>query len=629
MCGISGIYAPAMPTGELRELARQMTSTLAHRGPDSHGVYEANGVALGHQRLSVIDLSHAGDQPMKSSCGNVVIAFNGEVYNFQSLRDELEQGGTFFHSRTDTEVVLNAYIKWGKDSFRKLNGMFAFAIWDSRTSELHIVRDRFGIKPLYYYFTASNEFIFGSEIKALLASGTLVREISCNGLDEYLWFGNTLGQNTLFSGVRKLSPGHCLTIGAAGSSLFCYWALEDVKPLNPTLREATSEIARLLENSVKSQLVADVPVGVFLSGGIDSSAITAFATKHYPDKLQTFSVGFDFDKGVNELPAAQFVAKHYGTEHHEITVSGSGMEDVITRLVRAHDEPFADAANIPLYLLCEQIRGDVKVVLQGDGGDEMFAGYRRYNILAHARLWRFASRALLSLGIKHQRGERFLHAVSHPDSAMRMAMLLTVESLQNPPTRIMSDQWQRHLAHCDPFSRYRELDKRFHHLDPVQKMLYTDTSIILPDTFLEKVDKSTMAQSIEVRVPFLDSNLTDYIIGLPSRMKVRSFQKKWILRRALRGIVPDKILDGKKTGFGVPYEYWLREPLSEFMKSVLLDAKTLSLGMFNQGEIEKAISQHVSCQKNHGFLLWKALHLALWAHEYRITGLGSDKRSML
>lgn len=597
-------------------LIEKMTGAIRHRGPDDYGIHVDGAVGLGHARLSIIDLSCAGHQPMCSDDGKVVIAFNGEVYNFQSLRMQLEADGVQFHSRTDTEVVLQAYIRWGKSSFSMLNGMFAFAIWDARDSMLHVVRDRFGIKPLYYCRTATGKIVFGSEIKSMLASGLVEREISASGLHEYLWFGNALGQNTLFSGVNKLLPGHCLTVDIKGHRVAPYWKLEDVPRVNVNSTDAAIEVRRLLENAVKSQLVGDVPVGIFLSGGIDSSAITAFASKHYPDRLKTFSVGFDFDRGINELPAARFVSDYYGTEHHEIKVSGSGMEDVITRLVRAHDEPFADAANIPLYLLCEQLRGSVKVVLQGDGGDELFAGYRRYNVLAHEKLWRFAARLLLASGVDSQRGERFLRAVSQSDPAMLMALLLTVESLQSPPNRIMSEQWRSRLKECDPFGRYRELAQRFSGHDAVQKMLYTDISVILPDTFLEKVDKSTMAHGIEVRVPFLDADLADYAIGLPASSKVRAFQKKWILRKALRGVVPDKVLDAPKTGFGVPYEYWLREPLAPFMKSVLLDRQALKHGIFDKAEIERAIIEHVSGKRNNGFLLWKALNLALWTEEY-------------
>jgi asparagine synthase (glutamine-hydrolysing) len=269
--------------------------------------------------------------------------------------------------------------------------------------------------------------------------------------------------------------------------------------------------------------------------------------------------------------------------------------------------------------LCEQVRGTVKVVLQGDGGDELFAGYRRYNVLAHGTFWRLVSKLMLPLSVAPQRGARFLNAVAQSDPAIRMALLLTVDSLQDPPTRIMSEQWRSHLAGQDPFRRYKEFDQRFSRLDPVQKMLYTDLSVLLPDTFLEKVDKATMAQSIEVRVPFLDTDLTNYIIGLPSNLKVRGFQKKWILKRALRGIVPDRVLDGRKTGFGVPYEYWLRSSLSKFMKSTLLDHRISSLNMFDRNELERAISQHISGERNYGFLLWKALNLALWIEEYAIA----------
>lgn len=615
MCGICGIIDFG---GEAIQpsLIEKMTDAIRHRGPDGAGVNVDGPAGFGHARLSIIDLSSAGHQPMRSDDGSVTIAFNGEVYNFELLRAQLEAEGVRFYSRTDTEVVLQAYRRWGRDSFSRLSGMFAFAVWDARDKTVYLVRDRFGIKPLYYYVTATGKVVFGSEIKSILASGMVERDISPAGLHEYLWFGNALGENTLFCGVRKLLPGHYLTVGPNGLKAATFWKLEDVPPVDDKPKNASIEIKRLLENAVKSQLIGDVPVGIFLSGGIDSSAITAFASKHYPDKLDTFSAGFDFDRGVNELPAARFVADHFGTRHHEIRVSSSGLENIIRKLIRSHDEPFGDAANIPLYLLCEQLRGSVKVVLQGDGGDELFAGYRRYNVLAHEKLWRMAAKPLLALGLGSQRGGRFLGAVGQSDPAMRMALLLTVESLQSPPIRIISGQWRHNMDGHDPFSRYRELDKRFSALDPVQKMLFTDTSVILPDTFLEKVDKSTMAHGIEVRVPFLDAELANYVIGLPASLKVRTFQKKWILRKALRGIVPDKVLDAPKTGFGVPYEHWLREPLAPFMKSVLLDRKTRNQEVFDETELERAIAEHVSGKRNNGFLLWKALNLALWMEEY-------------
>lgn len=616
MCGICGLIDFG-GTSASPSIIEKMTDEIRHRGPDDAGIFVSGPAGLGHARLSIIDLSRAGHQPMISDDGRAAIAFNGEVYNFKELRARLEAEGVRFHSRTDTEVVLQAYLKWGESSFAMLHGMFAFAVWDERKSAIYGVRDRFGIKPFYYAVTPDGKFIFGSEIKAILASGLVAREINAAGLHEYLWFGNALGENTLFAGVKKLLPGHFMVAGRAGIKAEPYWRLEDVPDVKASADSAADGVRGRLENAVKSQLVGDVPVGVFLSGGIDSSAITAFASKHYPERIKTYSVGFDFERGVNELPAARFVAEHFGTEHREIRVAGKDIGDVITRLVHAHDEPFADAANIPLYLLCEQLQGEVKVVLQGDGGDELFAGYRRYNILAHGGLWRLASKLLLSFGVSNQRGARFMNAVAQSDPAMRMALLLTVESQGEPPVRIMSARWRDQLEKQDPFQRYRELAQRFAALDPVQQMLYTDTAVVLPDTFLEKVDKSTMAHGVEVRVPFLDFDLAEYAIGLPSSLKVRGGQKKWILRKALRGVVPDRILDAPKSGFGVPYEYWLREPLAPFMKSVLLDDQTLSGGIFDRKELERAISAHVSGEKNYGFLLWKALNLALWAREYR------------
>ena len=369
-------------------------------------------------------------------------------------------------------------------------------------------------------------------------------------------------------------------------------------------------------------MVSDVPVGVFLSGGIDSSAITALASKQYCGQLKTFSVGFDFDRGVNELPKAKSVAKRFGTEHHELHVAGANLPEIIERLIRCHDEPFADAANIPLYLLCEQVKGSIKVVLQGDGGDEMFGGYRRYNVMSQEPLCRWASRVALGVstiaprGPVYDRAVRFFRAMTHPDPAMRFALLLTSETLASPPTRVLSAESRGHVEQFDPFARYREFFERLKHLDAVQRLLYTDTFILLPDTFLEKVDKSTMAHSIEVRVPFLDAELSSYAMALPSDMKVRRGQKKWILRRALRGIVPDAILDGKKTGFGVPVDYWMRAPMAEYLRSVVLDHSILESGLFDRAAVEAAIHQHLARRKNDGNLLYKLLNLALWYDLY-------------
>lgn len=619
MCGICGIVD--FSSSPNAETLRAMTAALRHRGPDDSGSFLSGPAALGHARLSIIDLSPTGHQPMPSHDGHSWIAYNGEVYNFPDIRERLSGQGVAFRGTSDTEVILEAYGRWGTDVFAMLNGMFALAIWDERTQELHLARDRFGIKPLYYHESGSG-IVFASEIKAILASGRVSPRMCWTGLHEHLYYGNCLRDGTLFEGVARLLPGHFMTVGRTGHRVSAYWRVEDIQPVHDGVATAAQTVREKLEAAVKRHLISDVPVGVFLSGGIDSSAITAFASRHYAGRLKTYSVGFDFEHGVNELPKARRVAEHYGTEHQELQIAGRNMPEVIERMVRAHDEPFSDAANIPLYLLCDQLRGDIKVVLQGDGGDEIFAGYRRYNVLSHERFWRFVAfwapkvAAVVPRRPEYYRGMRFFQAMGHRDPAMRMALLMTQEFYGSPPTRVLTKEATSRLARTDPFHEYRVQYERFKKLDPVQRMLYVDSQILLPDQFLEKVDKSTMACSIEIRVPFLDAELTTYAMGLPSSMKVRNRQKKWILRRALRGVVHDDILDGPKTGFGVPFEYWLRKPLAEYMRSVLLDPWVLSQGLFDRPALEACMDEHIAGRRNNGFLLYKLLNLALWQKFY-------------
>jgi len=616
MCGICGIVDYARPNVD-EHIVWAMARTLRHRGPDDSGVNVVGPAGLGHTRLSILDLTEAGHQPMQTGDGRVTLVYNGEIYNFPELRRRLEGEGVGFRSRSDTEVVLQAYVRWGIDCFAMLNGMFALALWDSRSQTLHLARDRFGIKPLYYCVLGSG-LVFGSEIKAIIASGRVRRDISWHALHEFMYYGNALGSHTFFDGVVKLLPAHRLTFSRNGLITSAYWSLDHVHPVTDGLETATGTIRHRLTEAVGSHLLSDVPVGVFLSGGIDSSAITALASKQYHGRLKTFSVGFDFDRGVNELPKAKFVAKRFDTEHHELHVAGASMPAVIERLIRCHDEPFSDAANVPLYLLCEQLKGSIKAVLQGDGGDEMFGGYRRYNVMSQEGLWRWASRAALGISTLaprspvYHRAVRFFRAMVHPDPAMRFALLLTPETLESPPTRVLAAEIRSEVEQFDPFARYREVSDRLHHLDGVQRLLYTDACILLPDTYLEKVDKATMAHGIEVRVPFLDAELSSYAMGLPSRMKIRRGQKKWILRRALRGIVPDRILDGSKVGFGVPVDYWMRVPLADYLRSVVLDRSILESGLFDRAAVEHTIHQHLAGRKNDGDLLYKLLNLALW-----------------
>jgi len=402
-----------------------------------------------------------------------------------------------------------------------------------------------------------------------------------------------------------------------------------VRAVTADVTTAVQTVRDKLDDAVRDHLISDVPVGIFLSGGIDSSAITALASGHYPDRIRTYSINFDFNE-VSELPKARIVANRFNTEHHELNVAAKDLDVLIEAMVRCHDEPFADPADIPLYLLCRELRGEVKVILQGDGGDEIFAGYRRYNILAHEGFWRSASRvaaavgALVPRGPRRQRAMRFFDTMNIDDPALRTAMLMTIETRERPPTRVMEREASERLQRSDPFERYREMFGRLAHLDPVQRMLYIDSVILLPDTFLEKVDKSTMAQSIEVRVPMLDTNLTDYVMGLPSGYKVHGMRKKWIIRQALRGLLPDEILDGRKTGLNVPVGRWLRGPLANYLRTVLLDSSVYEDGLLSRKAVEEAIDDHLSGRRNEWFLLYKLLHLVLWKQFYFV---GSPQRA--
>lgn len=615
MCGICGAVDFEQETqGGVAALPIDaMVAALAHRGPDDLGVSRDGPVVLGHARLSILDLSAAGHQPMTRDA--LTIAYNGEIYNFPVLRRELESLGRVFHTRTDTEVVLQAYATWGTAAFARLNGMFACAIWDRASSTFVLARDRFGIKPLYLARTGST-LLFASEIKALMASGCMRRSLNWAALHEYLWFGNSLTPHTMFADVSRLPPGHVLTVTARGESLRPFWRVEEVAPIAPSHGEATKSVRKMLDESVQRHLLSDVPVGVFLSGGIDSSAITAFASRSYVGALHTYAVDFEHGARTSELSKARRVAAHFATTHHEIRIETRNLPSLLERLVIAHDEPFADAANIPLFLLSERLKGDVKVVLQGDGGDELFAGYRRYNVLSALKLWRMLACVASPLdswwptGPRAARAQRFLRAIGEDCASDRMALLLTVESRARSPLRVLRAD-RRALAEAfDPFSRYSEMADRFALSDPVQQMLLTDLHVQLPDTFLEKVDKPTMAHGIEVRVPFLDTELASYAISLPSSLKVQRGQKKYILRAALRGVVPDWVLDAPKMGFDVPYSAWLAGPLLPFARERLLDPGVRDL--LDHDTVAQMLNEHASGTADHAFMLWKLLQLVLW-----------------
>jgi asparagine synthase (glutamine-hydrolysing) len=621
VCGICGLYAPSSHDVLGHTVAR-MVRTLAHRGPDAEGTFVGHGVALGHRRLSIIDLSPTGAQPM--SLGATTVVYNGEAYNFRELRRELAASGREFLGHSDTEVLLHAYAAWDLAGLTRLEGIFAFALWDAARRRLVLMRDRLGIKPLFYAWH-NDQLAFGSEIKAVLAGVDVDRSLDDQALTEYLWYGNSYEERTIFRSVRSLEPGHRLIVEDGRSRIEPWWRVEEWLERGPQCtapRAAAAAVREVVEAAVARQLVSDVPVGIFLSGGVDSSSIAASAALASGKRLASFAVGFDFDGGINELPKARRVAQLLGLDHHELQVRGGALEEVILALVKCHDEPFADAANIPLYLLAQALNGAVKVVLQGDGGDEMFAGYRRYAVLRNAALWRKWPHLLEPLlrampGGAGARLARFGAAAGEADPALRMALLLTVETLRDPPTAVLSADARVRLEKSSaPFAAYRRCARRFASADPVKQMLLTDITLQLPSQFLAKVDRATMAHGVEARVPLLDEGVAAVAVSLPAMLNTRGTQKKIVLRNAMRGRLPDEILDGPKTGFGVPYEEWLRGPLHGFARAAILDERFVDRFGMDRARLTTALEEHRSRRRERGFLLWKLLQLSLWSREY-------------
>lgn len=615
MCGITGIYRFDKQKVSI-ETAQKINQTIVHRGPDAGSVKHFDFIALGHRRLSIIDLSSTANQPMATEDQRYQIVFNGEVYNFQEIRQELIQLGVQFHSHSDTEVVLKSFQVWNVDCFQKFNGMFALAVLDTKTNELILARDIFGIKPLYY-FKNKNLLVFGSEIKAILAHPEVTTSINKQALSEYLWYGNALGNNTFYNEINELNSGHFLKISEIGTKQVSYFDLSVVPTQSLSEQDAIERIQYLLDASVKRHLISDVPVGIFLSGGIDSSAITAIASKYYSGKISTYSVGFDFAKGPNELEKAASIARKFNTNHHEINISGTNVITSIESLAHAHDEPFGDAANIPLFLLTKKLKGEIKVVLQGDGGDEFFGGYSRYNTMNNKHLWKLAkplSELIRFSNLDNTRLlqlQRFVSAINQSNPALRNALLLTMESKYSDPFQVLNHEFRNSMKDYNPFKRYIEVYQNYpKDIDSVQALFYTDTQIILKDTFFEKVDRSTMANSMEIRVPFLDKDLTEFMLGLPAKMKVKNGVQKHLIKKAMEGTIPNNILYGKKTGFSVPYSYWLQTSLTDYFTEQVSTERAKAV--LDSERILILFQQHKSNKGNVGYLLWKVLILAIW-----------------
>lgn len=623
MCGIfSFIKKNNVIDNDAKDLLSSAAATIGHRGPDSFGEYLNQKIYLAHFRLSIHDLSENGSQPMSCKNTGVVLIFNGEIYNYLNLKKNLiEEKCESFVSKTDTEVLLKAYIHYGVKSFSMLNGMFGFVIYDPRIDAVYVVRDRFGVKPIYFSDTDAG-FVISSEKKAILKSDKSKREICNQAFIEYWWYGNALGGNSFYHGIEKLRPGHYIQYFLKTSTykIHQYHSFSNFSELclDP-YSVAVERVRYLLDESVRLQLDSDVPVGALLSGGIDSSAIVGCASR-YKEKLDTYTAIFDFEAKNSEAKLAALVAKKNRTNHHELHISAFDVRDSVLASVNWHDEPFADAANLPLYLISRELKKSVKVILQGDGGDELFAGYNRYYVLASPTI-KMASKmlgpfySLLSRYEKTKHKARILEILAEKNEIKKFALMLTVETERNSPCHIFHSAYIKNFSSCFYFSEYKnivsEIETSF---DDVQKMLLTDLNIILPCTFLEKVDKPTMANSVEVRVPFLDNELVNYVKKLPSTYKIYRGNRKCVLKDAMQDIIPLEVLSAKKRGFGVPYGFWLKTGLNDLLRHFLVLAEKKFSDRFNIIVLNRLYNEFMD-GKRHDLILWKFFIFMIWIAE--------------
>jgi len=599
-------------------LLSSMSAEIEHRGPDDHGLEIVGPCGFAFRRLSIIDLSPAGHQPMQSANGRFTIVFNGEIYNYRQLRAALLSQGVQFRSESDTEILLHLFERHGREMLTQLQGMFAFAIWDDREHVLFVARDRVGIKPLYYHLLPGRRLYLASEIKAILRDPRVKRSVEPRALMQYLHFGHSSAPLTMFDGVRKLPAGHWLELRNGSITIERYW---DV--LQPACEhEEQTTLISSLKAAVHSHMISDVPVGAFLSGGIDSSAVVAFMSS-VASPIQTFSVGFENASGkFNELSDARRIANRFGAQHHELTVSHGDAIAEIETLVHHYDEPFADPAGLPTFLVSRFARRYVKVVMSGEGSDELFGGYRRYVLesIGHkarhapAVIHRLAQRLLARHGEKRAL-RRLADFLDESPDAERYGRFLA--QMDWPlVAQLLRPEVINAAAGYDPLWKYKECFARAHGLDLVNRLLYTDFNTWMVDTYLEKVDKATMAVGLEARVPFLDHRLAQAAFRITGAEKIRGFVTKQPLKRALLGTLPLRTLVKPKHGFSVPIDEWLRGPLKPFVHDTILVEGARCREWLDPFVVTEICEGHFSGRRSNGTAIWILLNFELWLRHF-------------
>ncbi len=641
MCGLTGFFSPTGLAENAAETVRRMSDAITHRGPDDAGVWvdEAAGVVLAHRRLSILDLSPAGHQPMSSNGGRYVIVFNGEIYNHLELREAL--AGMAWRGHSDTETLLAAFEAWGIEAtLKKCVGMFALALWDRETRSLTLARDRMGEKPLYYGWQG-DVFLFGSELKALRAHPAFRGEIDRDALALYLRHNYVPAPYSIYRGIAKLPPGSWLTLPtdtpvAASPAQSFYWRARDAAETSVRrgLDDSTAidELDTLLRRAVGGQMVADVPLGAFLSGGVDSSTVVALMQAQSKRPVQTFTIGFH-EAGYNEADHAHAVAAHLGTEHTELYVTAEQAMAVIPRLPALYDEPFADSSQIPTLLVSELARRHVTVSLSGDGGDELFGGYNRY--MWASRIWRslgWAPRPLRAAlagvltslppaawngvfaGLSAFLPKRWRYA-NPGDKLHKLAGILAVRSPEEIYLALVSHWWQPAdvvIGAKEPATVLTDAHQWADVPDFASRMMYLDQMTYLPDDILTKVDRAAMGVSLETRVPLIDHRVVEFAWQLPLSMKIRDGQTKWLLRQVLYRYVPRELIERPKMGFGIPLDVWLRGPLRDWAEALLDESRLRQEGYFHPEPIRQKWAEHLSGQRNWAYYLWDVLMFQAW-----------------
>lgn len=625
MCGIVGIVESDPQRPIAPEDVRRMTRTLVHRGPDDEGIVTRAGVGLGMRRLSVIDVA-TGQQPFGNETDDIQLVANGEIYNFRQLRDELRARGHVIRTQSDIEVLVHAYEEWGVAFLSRLRGMFALALWDGRTRTLLAARDRAGEKPLYWTRTPRG-LLLASEVKALLARPEVARELDPEAVDQFLTYEYVIAPRSILKGIEKLPAGHYLTWRDGHVEVRRYWDAAAVTPRPWRDDEAADALREALRRATAGQLMADVPLGAFLSGGIDSSTIVAFMSEASTQPVNTFSIGFD-DGTYNELPYAREVATLFRAHHRERTVSPK-LEELFEKLIVHLDEPFADVSLFPTYMVSQLAREHVTVALSGDGGDELFGGYDAYQAQALAARFAWLGSSLMPAAAavaaalpptEKKKGlvnkfKRFtLGATGAPADLghYRWMVYVTPRAKQ----RLYAPALRAALTSGDAYRPVRETLARFGHPDLLNRQLYTDLSLYLADDILVKVDRMSMATSLETRAPFLDADVMELAFSMPGDLKIRNGERKWILKQAVRGVLPARILGRRKEGFSIPMKNWLRRELAPLMRSLLAPERVQARGLFEPDAVTRLIDEHVAGRENHAHTLFPLMVLERWCAEH-------------